>query len=165
MTARPPLPLFSPRSLAALFTLSLATGCFPSEEAARETEIEQIPLHMERTQDALRFSWDGDMVHRVDVIQCESAPLQEHCACNGSLVWGLGAGETEKFHEVALAEPFIASPLQYGVTPGSDRKAYAPRPLVAGKTYLVQAVRVAPCEYGPNDCQKMVARGCQSIVW
>lgn len=151
---------FSIRALGALFALGLATGCQPELAAP-----EEIPLRMERTGDTLRFSWEGDQLHRFEVIQCDEAPSEEYCTCSGHLVWGLGASSAEKFHEVALAEPFLPSPVQYGATPESDRKGYAARPLEAGKTYLVSASRVGPCELGTRDCQETVAQGCQRFTW
>jgi hypothetical protein len=156
-------PRITPRSLGALLALSLASACQP---AGVEVEAEDIPLHVDRTGDTLRFSWEGDKVHRFEVIQCNEPPKEAlPCVCSGALVWGLGPGESEKFHEVALQQPFLASPLQYGVTPESDRKDYAARPLVVGGTYLVTASRVGPCEEGPQDCEQVTARGCQTFVW
>jgi hypothetical protein len=145
----------------ALLTLSLASACyFPSDP-----ELEVIPLQKERTADTLRFSWEGDMIHRFEVVQCETPPSLEHCGCNGTLVWGVGPGNNEQFRQVALEAPFIASPLEYGVTPPSDRKGYASRSLVAGETYIARAVRVGPCDNDSQDCQQMIALGCQSFVW
>lgn len=154
-------PLSRIRPLGALLTLGLAPACFPMDTA----EPEDIPLHVERTADTLRSSWEGEKIHHFEVVQCEDAPSMEFCGCTGALVWGLGPNETKKFHEVALEAPFLASPLEYGVTPESDRKAYASRPLVTGRRYIVQARRVGPCGSSPHDCQQTVARGCQSFVW
>ena len=154
-------PLFRIRILGALLTLCLTPGCF----SFGSDEPEEISLQLERSGDTLRFSWDGEQLHHFDVIQCNDAPSMESCACNGALFWGLGPSETEKFHEVAVEAPFIASPLEYGVTPQSDRKAYASRPLTTGQRYIVRARRVGPCDSNPTDCEMTIARGCQSFVW
>lgn len=155
-------PLFRLRTAGALLALCLTPGC---SSLVSSSEPETIPLTLERSGDTLRFSWEGEKVHHFSVIRCDGAPLQDACGCNGALVWGLGPNETEKFDQVALEAPFIAAPLEYGVTPESDRKAYASRPLEKGRTYLVQARRVGPCEISPADCQMTIASGCQSFVW
>jgi hypothetical protein len=157
-------PRFTSRNLGALLALSLATACQPATEV--EVQAENIPLHVERTGDTLRFSWEGDKVHHFDVIQCNEPPKEDlPCVCDGALVWGLGPGESEKYHEVALQQPFLASPLQYGVTPESDRKGYAARSLVQGGTYLVTASRVGSCAEEPQNCEQIKARGCQTFRW
>jgi hypothetical protein len=155
-------PTFPLRTFGALLTLCLAPACFPLDNDA---EPEVIPLQLERSSDTLRFSWEGDKIHHLDVVQCDGEPLADTCGCNGALVWGLGPSETEKFHDVALEAPFISSPLEYGVTPESDRKAYASRALVSGKHYVVRARRVGPCDNNPQDCQQTIALGCQRFVW
>ena len=156
-------PLFRLRIFGALLTLCLAPGCLT---IGSDSEPEEIPLQLERTSNTLRFSWEGEKLHHFDVIQCDDdSPAMDFCGCNGALVWGVGPSETEKFHEVALEAPFIASPLEYGVTPQSDRKAYASRPLVSGKRYIVRARRVAPCDSHPTDCQQTIATGCHAFVW
>jgi|GEM_PF-6209416 len=154
-------PLFRLRTFGALLTLCLAPACYPLESDGPEA----IPLQVERTADTLRFSWEGEKIHHFEVVQCDDGPAQDFCGCNGALVWGLGPNQTEKFHEVALEAPFVSSPLEYGVTPDSDRRAYASRPLVKGKRYVVQARRVGPCESTPENCQHTTASGCQSFTW
>jgi hypothetical protein len=165
---------FHVRNLAALLALSLATACQPPEPDDTEDtlarpapEPEAISVRLERSGDALRFSWGEGEVHRFEVVQCAEPLPQEplSCRCDGALVWSLGPGESEKFHEVAREAPFIASPVEYGVTPGSDRRGYAARPLVTGRTYIVNATRVGPCEENPQDCQQTTARGCLHFVW
>jgi hypothetical protein len=145
------------RSLGALLSLSLATAC------SNEPELEEIPVQVEQSGDVFRFSWQGDKVHRVEVFQCESNLSLDDCMCRGSLVWGLGPSETEEDHEVALEAPFLASPIEYGVTPANDRKGFAARPLVTGKEYLVTVERVGPCADSPENCLEPIARGCKSI--
>jgi hypothetical protein len=149
------------RNLGMLLALSLATAC----QFGDSPEAEEIPVSMERSGDSLRISWSGDKVHRVSVLRCNEAPTQGVCACNGALVWALGAGESEKYDQVALEQPFIASPLEYGVAPASDRRAYAARPLEQGKQYLLEVSRVGPCDKDPKDCQMVTAVGCQAFTW
>lgn len=165
MNAMKTKPLSHTRLLMTLLASSMATACLMMPE--RE-EPEELPLRAERAQDTLQLSWDGGEVHRLEVLQCNEplSPAGSDCECAGALVWGVGPGDTEKFHEVALQAPFIETPLQYGVTPASDRKNYAARPLVTGKTYSAIVTRVGPCDGdGRQDCQQTIARGCQRFVW
>lgn len=155
-------PLLRIRTAGALLTLCLAPGCFSLSGGG---EPEDIPLELERSGDTLRISWEGEKIHHLAVIRCDGEPMKNACGCNGALVWGLGPNETEKFDVVALEAPFIDSPLEYGVTPESDRKAYASRPLEKGRHYLVNARRVGPCDSSPENCQLTIASGCQSFVW
>ncbi len=145
------------RNLGALLTLSLATAC-------GSPELEEFPLQVEHSGSTVRFSWEGEKVHRFEITQCDNeTPALDICSCNGFLVWGLGPDDSEKIHEVVQKDPFIGSPLEYGVTPAGDRKGYAARPLVSGKVYLVNASRFAPCEDNTESCALTVARGCQSF--
>ncbi|QRK11103.1 hypothetical protein JQX13_14135 [Archangium violaceum] len=156
------------RGSGALLALSLATACQPDIAFDGDTEIAQLPLRMERGTDSPRFSWEGGKLHRFEVIECsEPSTLEkaETCSCSGHLVWGLGAAESEPFHEVALEQPFIESPIEYGVRPASDRKGHDARPLVAGRTYLATAMQVGPCAKDAENCQQMTALGCQRFVW
>jgi hypothetical protein len=152
-------PLFTLPRFGALLVLGLASACQGGSPSA-----EEFPLHAERMADSVQFSWEGDKVHRVTVIECDDAPRLELCGCTGHVVWQLGAAESESFQQVALEAPFLASPLQYEVTPESDRRGDAARPLVAGKTYLASASRVGPWD-GSRNCQQQTAFGCASFVW
>lgn len=164
------------RGLGTLLALSLATACQPEintdpdedTEPVPGAELVTLPLNVERRADAPLFSWEGGKVHRFEVIECNEPPTQTQvraCACSGALVWGLGPAESEAFHEVAREQPFIESPVEYGVTPASDRKGYEARPLVEGRTYIVRADQVGTCAESPEGCQQVKARGCQSFVW
>ncbi|QRK04732.1 hypothetical protein JQX13_31435 [Archangium violaceum] len=159
------------RGFGALFALSLATACQPDwddTEPVPEPPPAQLSLRMERGAGSPRFSWEGGKLHRFEVIECSEPSKQEEvetCSCSGHLVWGLGAADSEPFHEVALEQPFIESPVEYDVRPASDRKGYDARPLVAGRTYLARAVQVGPCPENAENCQRMTALGCQRFVW
>jgi hypothetical protein len=152
-------PTFRILTFGALLTLCLAPAC-------SDNEPEAIPLQLERSSNTLRFSWEGDNIHYLEVTQCNSEPSADACSCSGAVVWKLGPNETEKFRDVALEAPFISSPLEYGVRPASDRRGYASRALESGKLYVVQARRAGPCDNTSDQgCQKTIARGCQRFDW
>ncbi|WNG32192.1 hypothetical protein F0U61_00160 [Archangium violaceum] len=152
------------RGFGALFALSLATAC----QLGSEPEPAQLSLKMERGANSALFSWEGGKLHRFEVLECTEPPSEldnAGCGCSGHLVWGLGAAASEPLHEVALQQPFLESPVEYGVTPASDRKGYDARPLVAGKTYIARAEQVGPCAEDPENCHQVKAYGCQRFVW
>lgn len=150
---------FTPRGPGALLALSLlATAC-------QSSELEDIPLQLDRTDDTLRISWEGDKVHFFHMVECRDDAWvgDPPCGCNGTVVWALGAAESEQLLDVARQPPFLSSPIQYGVRPEGDRRGETARPLVKGKTYVVNTRRVEPCK--DLDCAQATARGCQSFIW
>jgi len=153
-------PTFRILTFGALLTLCLAPACSP------DNEPEAIPLQLERSSNTLRFSWEGDKIHYLKVVQCNSEPPANACSCSGALVWEVGPNEAERSGDVALEAPFISSPLEYGVRPANDRRDSTSSALVSGKHYVVEVTRVGPCENASaRTCQKTIARGCQRFAW
>ncbi|WNG33952.1 hypothetical protein F0U61_10135 [Archangium violaceum] len=142
--------------------LVLTPACAP--------EPEDLHLKVERSGDALLLNWVGGNVHRLDIVECEAASeadleASKSCGCTGTVVWSLGPSDEEPMHEVSRGEAFLSAPIEYGVTPATDRKAYAARPLKAGKFYVANIHRFEPCEDNRLNCAQSVAEGCARFTW